>query len=66
MIGWLKSVKPRRISPDNDFPPLLLFTDGSCEFLKAVRDVLAGVLIDTCEKKQFWFGAEVPIFLQNY
>ena len=68
IIDWLRQSKPRRISPPNNEPPLLLFTDGACEgFLDGGKatTTCGAVLLDRRDHTACIFGIVVNDALQQ-
>jgi hypothetical protein len=66
LCNWLSTAPPRQISPKGNGPPLLLFTDGACEFAKGERIVTCGALLyDPTDKALLFFGLRVNKSLED-
>ena len=60
LCTWLQSSLPRQISPKFVGPPLLLFSDGACEYMQESRLVTCGAfLFDPRDGAQLFFGLRV-------
>ena len=60
LCNWLSTAPPRQISPKGNGPPILLFTDGACEFVKEERLVSCGALLyDPIDEALLFFGFRV-------
>ena len=68
IIDWLSNSTPRRISPDGNHPPLLLFTDGACEGYLGegpMTTSCGAVLIDLRDQTALVFGCIINDTLQK-
>ena len=61
LVNWLDYAPPRMVSPDFQGKPLLLFSDGACEYVNLVRKLSCGaVLYDPRDNMLLMFGFEIP------
>ena len=66
LVAWLEDATPRPLTPSNQGPPLLLFTDGACEpTLEGRLTTCGAVLLDRRDMKALCFGVEVSKALQK-
>lgn len=60
LCEWVSNVLPRSISPKFEGPPLLLFTDGACEFKGPSRILTFGALLyDPRDGALLYYGDSV-------
>lgn len=65
LCTWLLSARPRQISPKFLGPPILLFSDGACEYLGSERLVTCGALLyDPRDGALLFFGFRVNQYLE--
>jgi len=58
--SWIADASPRKISPAYQGQPLLLFTDGACEFAEGNRLVTCGaILFDPRDSTAHCFGVQI-------
>jgi hypothetical protein len=61
LVAWLDYAPPRLVSPGFQGKPLLLFSDGACEYVNMDRKLSCGaVLYDPRDNALLMFGFEVP------
>ena len=66
LIKWLGDSRPRRLSPAVRGKPVLLFTDGACEYVRAERVVTCGALLfDPADDTTHIFGCRINETLCN-
>ena len=60
LVQWLKTSVPRNLVPNSLHRPLVLFTDGACEFEGHLKVTYGALLYDPVDGYCAAFGAEVP------
>ena len=61
LVNWLDYAPARMISPNFQGEPLLLFSDGACEYVNSSRSISCGAtLYDPRDGALLFFGFEIP------
>jgi hypothetical protein len=61
LVNWLDYAPARMISPSFQGKPLLLFSDGACEYVNSSRSISCGAtLYDPRDGALLFFGFEIP------
>jgi hypothetical protein len=60
LVLWLQQSKPRQIRPDDERPPLLIFTDGAEGDIKDCTASCGALMVDPVDGTREFFGSPIP------
>ena len=65
IIYWLMTAKPRRVRPDHESPPVLIFTDGAEGDICGAEAACGALMVDPADGAREYFGEAIPTSLIN-